>query len=67
MVDKLASLGVAWGLLLPWVLIGLRVFAGYAFCDRLLAGLDFPVWLSSKQAATLIEVLSWGRVKSRVR
>lgn len=38
-MDKLAVLAVAWGLLFPWTLIALRVFVGYAFYDRLLAGL----------------------------
>lgn len=37
-MDKLAALALAWGLLLPWVLIALRVFAAYDFYDRLLAG-----------------------------
>ena len=37
-MDKLAALVVACGLLLPWVFVGLRVFATYDFCDRLLAG-----------------------------
>ena len=37
-MDKLAALAVVWGLLLPWVFIGLRVFATYGFYDRLLAG-----------------------------
>ena len=38
-MDPLAALLAAWGLLLPWALIALRIFPHRGFCDRVLAGL----------------------------
>ena len=38
-MDPLATLVTAWGLLLPWALIALRIFPLRGFCDRVLAGL----------------------------